>query len=44
MHAMGDTLHHLMEDVGLEASSAEPPPPATGADPPLPTIPRLLQP
>lgn len=38
MAAMEDTLHHLMEDVGLEASTTDPPLPRFNSDPPPPSF------
>ena len=36
-----DTLHHLMQDVGVAASTTDPPPPGFNADPPPPSQPLL---
>lgn len=38
MESMEQTLHHLMQDVGLAAGTTDPPPPGLNGNPPLPTI------
>jgi hypothetical protein len=38
MEAMELTLHHLMEDVGIEVSTTDPPPPGGFGNPPAPSL------